>query len=78
MLFYSKLILKIKLMINKFLPIISGRYSNDLFALKKWHMLQIENLISNKKTSIKLLKNIVLKSYLLHTFLKYEIKNWGQ
>ena len=55
------------------------RFSNDLFALKKCRSLRIENLTSNKRNSgIKLLMKIMLISQLLHTFLKYEIKNWGQ
>ena len=66
-------------MIKKFLPVMPRKFSNDLFALKKCCILHIENLTVNKKNSgIKLLMNIVLISYLLHTFLKYEIKNWGQ
>ena len=63
-------------MIEKFLLTMPCRFSNDHFALKKCRILHIENVTSNKKkkSGIKLLMNIVLISYLLHTFLKYEKK----
>ena len=44
MLFYSALNSEKKLMIKKFLPIMSRTFSNDLFALKKSSILHIENL----------------------------------
>ena len=70
--------MKIKLLIKIFLLFMPFRFSNDLFALKKCHILHFENLTSSKKLGIKLLMNIVLISDMLHTFLKYEIKYWGQ
>ena len=59
---------------NKFLPIMLGGFSNDLFAPKKCPILHIENLTSNKNDSgIKLLMNIALINSILPTILKYEI-----
>ena len=61
-------------MIEKILPSMHCRFSNDLFALKKCRILDIENSTSNKKISdIKLLMNTVLINKILPAFLKYEI-----
>ena len=67
-------------MIKKLFQIMPCRFLNDLFALKKCSFfLHIENLINNKINSdIKQLMNIVLNCHMLHAFLKYEIKNFGQ
>ena len=65
MLFYSILssIVKIKHMTKTFLQIMLYRFSNDLFALKKYRIFHIENLTSIKNNSgIKLLMNKVLIS----------------
>ena len=45
------LIVKIKLKIKKFLPVMPRKFSDDLFALKKCCILHIENLTINKKHS---------------------------
>ena len=39
---------KIKLRIEKFLPIMLCRFSNDIFALKKCRIQRFENLTSKK------------------------------
>ena len=55
------------------------RFSIDLFALKKYRILHIDNLTSNKKKSgIKLSMNIALITSILFSILKYEIKKWDQ
>ena len=41
-----------KLMIEKILPSMLCRFSNNRFALKKYRILDIENSTSNKKNSI--------------------------
>ena len=49
---------------------------NDLFALKKFHILQIGNLASNKIFSgITFLMNTLHISLMLLVLLKYKIKN---
>lgn len=55
------------------------RFSNDLFKLKKCRILDIENLTSSSICwGIKLSMNIVLISVMMPSFLKNEIKIWGQ
>ena len=63
----------IKFVIKKTLPIMICRYSNDLFALKKWRILHIENLTRNKKKFGYQALNELISS-ILPTFLKYEIE----
>ena len=61
--------------LKKVLPIMLCRFSNELFALKKYRILHIEYLTRYLKNSgIKLLTNIVLNRYLLLAFLKNKIK----
>ena len=49
------------------------------FALKKCGNLHIKNLTRNRNNAdIKLLMSIVPMSKILPSFLKYEIKKWGQ
>lgn len=66
---------KIKL-IKKSLPIIPYRFLNEIFALKKYHILQNGNLASNKIFSgINFLMNTFHISLILLVLLKYKIKN---
>ena len=55
--------MKIKTYDKKFLPIMPCRFWNDLFALKKYRILHIRNLTSNKK------------NFEYHAFKKYSADN---
>ena len=69
---------KIKLMTKKIFQIMLCRFSIDLFALKKYRILHIENLTSNRKISgIRLLMNRAMINSILPTILKFKIRKKG-